>query len=487
MKILLANSYFLNRDANERKIMKPYAPLGILYLAAILKQGGHSIRVFDSTFRTFDDYQADLKDFSPDLVGIYANVITRDIALGMAGAAREMNYPVVMGGPDPTGRPQAYLKTGVLAVVRGEGERTMQELADFLETEGAGEPIRKIAGLYVLNNGGVLMTGPRERIDDLDALPLPDREAIDLNQYMRAWKDKHGFSSLSLMTSRGCPYQCKWCSKEIFGSLFKQRSPAQVVSEIKRLREMYQPDQLWIADDVLTLNREWALKFTETVIEEGIRIPFECLSRVDRIDQDILRGLKQAGCFRIWYGAESGSVRVIENMRKDFTHEQIRKSVFLTKEAGIQAGLFILIGYPGERLLDFLRTLRMIRKLSPHHCGSSVAFPIKGTPFYEDVKDILSPNYAWSQRNENRIAFRGRYPSLFYWFAVRLLNNWSAFWRCKELRHPMGVRLVKAAKFIIAGTAVLGLGGFYDLKHRLFPDDVLLSKEEGSQPDETGK
>jgi radical SAM superfamily enzyme YgiQ (UPF0313 family) len=487
MKILLANSYYLAQDANERKIMKPYAPLGILYLSAVLKKADHEVRVFDSTFLAFSDFSRCLDGFHPDLVGIYGNIITRETALAMVQESRGKSYPVVAGGPDPTGEPAPYLEAGALAVVRGEGEDTLAALAALLDREGPGASLEGMPGLWIGGNGGAHATAPRERIDDLDMLPLPDREAIDLAQYIRAWKNKHGYSSLSLITSRGCPYQCKWCSKEIFGSLVRQRSPASAAEEIRHLCERYEPDQLWIADDVLTLNREWTLAFTDLVIKQGSPVPFECLSRVDRIDEEIADGLRRAGCFRIWYGAESGSVRVIENMKKDFTRRQIRQSVHLTKKAGIQAGLFILIGYPGERLIDLLKTLMMIRDLAPHYCGSSVAFPIKGTPFFEDVKDILMPGYAWSRRNENRSAFRGRYPSLFYWFAVRLVNNWSAFWRAGDRRDSAVKRAAQGMKCIVAGAAVLAIGGVYELKHKLFPDPLLLSKEGGASQAVKGK
>ena len=174
-------------------------------------------------------------------------------------------------------------------------------------------------------------------------------------------------------------------------------------------------------------------------------------------------------------------------MRKDFTHGQIQRTVQATKEAGVQAGLFILIGYPGERLIDLLKTLKMIRNLSPHYCGSSVAFPIKGTPFYEDVKDVLMPDYAWSRRNENRSSFKGRYPSLFYWFGIRLINNWAAFWRFGSRRDSMVKRALHVLKFIVTGSAVIGIGCLYDLKYKIFPDPVLLSKESGSTSATKGK
>ncbi len=487
MKVLLANSYFLERDANEQKIMKPYPPLGMLYITAALKQAGHAVEVFDGTFSTFADFGASLQQVKPDLVGIYANVITREAAIEMARQARAARLPVIFGGPDATGDPEEYLGTGALAVVRGEGEHTAVELVAHLDAAVPAADLRSIAGLIISNGNGPQKTAERPRIDDLDSLPLPDRGAIDLQRYVEAWRQRHGYSSLSLITSRGCPYHCTWCSKEIFGEAFRQRTPENVLAEIKQLEENYGPDQLWLADDILTLNQKWVSRWSQGMVEQDLVIPFECLSRVDRVDADTARDLKRAGCFRVWYGAESGSERVVKSMRKDFDTQRVRESIRITKEAGIEVGLFILMGYPGEKLRDLLQTMGMIRELAPHYCGGSVAFPIKGTQFYEDVRHMLAPDYAWSRRNENRLSFRGRYPVIFYWFAVRLLHNWSSFWSCRS-RPPRQqpatgmppapgdspiTRLLKVIKFTVAGTAVIIIGLWFDLKQKLMPDPLL--------------
>jgi radical SAM superfamily enzyme YgiQ (UPF0313 family) len=469
MRILLANSYFLERDANEQKIMKPYPPLGMLYITAVLKEAGHEVRIFDGTFRSPAEFRKDLAGSKPDLVGIYANVITREISLEMTREAHEQKLPVILGGPDPTGDADEYFAAGAMAVVRGEGEHTMLDLANRFQEQGPELDLRAVPGLLVGNGDKPIGTEDRPRISDLDSLPFPDRTAIDLEQYMKAWKDRHGYSSLSLITSRGCPFNCTWCSKEIFGCLFRQRSPENVIEELELLKAQYGPDQLWFADDVLTLNKKWALKLTGAMADAGIDIPFECLSRVDRVDEEVVAGLERAGCFRLWYGAESGSDKIVENMRKDFTVDQVMESVKFSMDAGIEVGLFILIGYPGEKLADLVKTLKMIRKLAPHYCGSSVAFPIKGTQFYDDVRHLLAPDYAWSRRNENRLSFRGRYPALFYWFAVRLIHNWATFWSVRARKDPAATRLLRAVKFLVAGCGVFTLGFLFELKQKFSP------------------
>lgn len=467
MKVLLVNSYFLEKDSNEAKIMKPYPPLGMLYISAVLKQLGNHVEVFDGTFETFSTYEKELLRIKPDLVGIYSNVITRDSALEMVKLSYKHGYPVVLGGPDPSSDFDAYINAGAFCIVKGEGEETAAELVTFLEENNFSKELAHISGLIIPQNGSFLKTTPRKRIKNLDSIPLPDRKAIHLERYIEAWRNHHGYASLNIITSRGCPYHCTWCSKAIFGENFHQRSPEAVIEEVKMIKDEYAPDQLWFADDILTINQKWVLKFTALMTEQHLQIPFECLARVDLVDNKILGQLHLAGCYRIWYGGESGSQKIVQLMQKGFNHNQIKRAVFATQEHGIQAGIFILIGYPGETMADFFKTISMVKYLNPDACGTSVAYPIKGTVFYEQVKNRLSAEYSWSRRNENRIAFRGRYPEMFYYFAIRFVNNWAAFWRGQKDHDSILYQLLRIAKIGVTASAVLLIGSIYDLKHKL--------------------
>lgn len=290
-------------------------------------------------------------------------------------------------------------------------------------------------GIIFAKDGSSCRTPPRPVIADLDSLPWPDRDVLEMDDYFKAWKSRHGESSVSLITARGCPYHCSWCSAEIFGHSHRQRSPSNVVDEMLMLKERYKPDIMWISDDVLTINRKWSREFFEEVRRRDAAHPFECLSRADLVDREILQGLADSGCFRIWYGAESGSQKVLDSMQKGTRVEQVREASRITQELGMQSGFFILLGYPEETTADIQMTIDFLRETRPDVVGISVAFPIKGTEFYERVEDRIIPNENWSSRNQNKLLFKGRYPRLYYWFAIRWLVksvNIDRMWRGKD-------------------------------------------------------
>jgi len=176
--------------------------------------------------------------------------------------------------------------------------------------------LEQVRGILFRKDGRAVRTPGRPSISNLDSLPWPDRDVLDMDEYFTAWKSHHGESSVSLITARGCPFHCAWCSSEVFGHTHRQRSPKDVVDEMLMLKSRYNPDIMWISDDVLTINKKWTLEFVKEVKSRGAQHPYECLSRVDLVDREILQGLRETGCFRIWYGAESGSQKVLDSMRK---------------------------------------------------------------------------------------------------------------------------------------------------------------------------
>jgi anaerobic magnesium-protoporphyrin IX monomethyl ester cyclase len=462
--ILLGHAYFLKYDIIERRVMKPYPPLGILYLSAFLKREGFSVEVFDATFRDFDDFEAVVKRVKPRIVGLYANIITRDNVLRLARIAKANGVEFVLaGGPDASEWCDQYFANGIDIIGLNEGEHTLLELIPWLQQKGMAG-IEQVRGIMYSKDGRPHRTPPRPAITDLDSLPWPDRDVLKMDEYFHAWKSHHGESSVSLITARGCPFHCAWCSSEVFGHTHRQRSPKDVVDEMLMLKKRYNPDIMWISDDVLTINKKWTHEFIREVKTRKAEHPYECLSRVDLVDRDILKGLRETGCFRIWYGAESGSQKILDSMRKGTTVEQVREAARITQEVGMQAGFFILLGYPDETTADIRTTIDFLKETRPDVVGTSVAFPIKGTEFHERVETRIIPDENWSSRNQNKLLFKGKYPRLYYWFAVRWLVkeiNVDKMWRMKKRPYPR--ILVESAKAAIArvGVAVVGAASFY--------------------------
>jgi anaerobic magnesium-protoporphyrin IX monomethyl ester cyclase len=453
--VLLGHAYFLKYDIIERRVMKPYPPLGILYLSAYLKRAGFAVEVFDSTFRDFSDFEATVQRVKPRIVGLYANIITRDNVIRLARIAKANGVEFVLaGGPDAPEWCELYFDNGIDIIGTNEGELTLEELIPRLQQK-AMQDLEQVRGIIFRKNGRTHRTAPRPAITDLDALPWPDRDVLKMDEYFKAWKSHHGESSVSLITARGCPFHCSWCSSEVFGHTHRQRSPRDVVDEMLMLKERYTPDIMWISDDVLTINKKWTEQFIHEVKARNAQHPYECLSRVDLVDRDILQGLKETGCFRIWYGAESGSQKVLDSMRKGTTVEQVKTAAKITQETGMQAGFFILLGYPDETTADIRMTIDFLKETRPDVIGTSIAFPIKGTEFYARVEDRLVKNDNWSSRNQNKLLFKGKYPRLYYWFAARWLVkevNVARMWRMEQ--RPYLKIAVESAKVAVARTGV---------------------------------
>jgi anaerobic magnesium-protoporphyrin IX monomethyl ester cyclase len=462
--ILLTHAYFLKHDFIEKRVMKPYPPLGILYLSAYLKRAGFSVEVFDATFRDPKDFEEALRRVRPKIVGIYANIITRENVFKMAGMAKAAGVEfVVCGGPDAPEWSDLYFSNGIDIIGTNEGERTLEALIPWLNERGM-QGLEEFPGIIISRNSRSFRTPPRAVITDLDALPWPDRDVLVMEDYFKAWKSKHGETSVSLITARGCPFHCAWCSSEVFGHSHRQRSPGNVVDEMLMLKQKYSPDIMWISDDVLTINRKWSLQFFDEVKRRGAAHPYECLSRVDLVDLEILRGLKESGCFRIWYGAESGSQKVLDSMTKGTTIEQVRTAARVTQEVGMQAGFFILLGYPDESTSDLRKTINLLKETKPDVFGTSVAFPMKGTEFYRRVEDRIIPNENWSARNQNKLLFKSKFPKLYYWFAVRWLVkevHVAKMWRSKK--RPYGKIIREAMKMGVAraGVAAMDLASLH--------------------------
>src|SRR5687767_1402835 len=361
MKVLLTHGYFIEEDAKEQAIMRPYVPLGILYISAYLEQHGYDNEVFDSTFSSFDKLCARLLQERPQVIGIYTNLMTKlnvlRIIRFIKGSLELQHLKIVLGGPEVRNHALKFLEHGADFIVTGEGEQTMLELVQYIEGTFSGT----LAGMegisYLDGEKGLQQNKERMKLKNLDVLPFPNRHKVDLSLYFDAWKNRHGSSTISVSTMRGCPYTCKWCSRAVYGQTYRRRDPQSVVAELKWITENYKVDTVWFVDDVFTISHKWMEAFNEALLAANVHIRYECITRADRMNHNIITLLKSSGCFRVWIGAESGSQRIIDAMDRRVEVGQVAEMISKTREAGMQAGTFIMVGYPGETESDIDETL----------------------------------------------------------------------------------------------------------------------------------
>ena len=442
MDILLTHGYFLHRDPHERRIMKPYPPLGILYASAHLKQMGFSVGVYDTTFSDLVSFKEHLRRERPAIVGLYCNLTTRKQVLEMAGLSRKEGCLTVLGGPEPANYVSEYLANGADVVVVGEGELTLGELVPHLLRHGVSQ-LNHISGLaYRDEQGQIIRTPARPHIQNLDAQPLPDREAIDIEKYVNVWRQHHGMGAVSLITSRGCPYTCTWCSHSVFGYSHRARSPERVADEVEWLLGRYSPDLLWYADDVFTINPRWLFQYAAELKRRGIQVPFETISREDRLDNEIIGCLADMGCHRLWLGSESGSQPVLDAMQRRTSVPRLREMVRLLQHQGIQAGLFLMLGYEGEEDSDIVATMDHLRDASPDVFTLTVAYPIKGTPYHDEVSSRVIQQKPWASGTDRDVKIDGRHSRRFYQFAIRWISGEFALHK-QKVAAPAGRRLAK--------------------------------------------
>jgi radical SAM superfamily enzyme YgiQ (UPF0313 family) len=430
--VLIGQAYYLRFDPKLWRAQQPYAPLGALYAASCLRTEGHSVAFFDAMLAQSEaEWTTALERERPRIAIIYEdsfNYLTkmcllrmRQAAHAMTAAARARGCSVVVSGSDATDHPETYLDAGAAAVIVGEGDATVTELVGAVK---AGTPLTNIAGLTVSDGGGSLLrTASRPFVRALDELPHPAWDLVDVERYRRIWRRRHGYYAMNVATTRGCPYHCNWCAKPIYGQRYAVRSAAAVVEEIAWLERDYRPDQFTVVDDVFGLQPGWVDAFARLREAAGVRLPFRCLMRADQIDAGIVRALAAARCRMVWMGAESGSQRILDAMEKGTRVEQIRHAVRLLQGAGIEVGLFLQFGYPGEEWDDVEATLGLVRETAPDDIGVSVSYPLPGTKFYDRVRAELGAKQNWFDSNDLAMLYRATYDPEFYRVLHRVVHH----------------------------------------------------------------
>ena len=402
--------------------MKPYPPLGILYICSHLRDKGFDVEVFDSTFSSKENLFQVLRQGPPSLLGIYANLMTRSKVVEILQQAKLCGWQTIVGGPEPGAYPDEYLDAGADIVVKGEGELTLEEIlrARRADSEIALHAIDGIA--FRAPDGKTVQTAPRALIRELDAQPWPARDAIDTQRYISTWRQHHGQGSISIITARGCPYHCRWCSHEVFGKTHRRRDPSSVADELSWLVDHYHPDMAWIADDVFTIHHGWLNRYAAELKKRSLRIPFECISRADRLNGQVADTLAEIGCFRVWIGSESGSQKILDAMERGVTVKQVQDAVAECKSRGIQTGIFLMWGYEGEEIDDVEATIQHVTKTNPDVFLTTVSYPIKGTQYFSEVSGRVEAPSPWQVSSDRELKIKGRHSRRFYDFADQLLK-----------------------------------------------------------------
>ena len=426
--VLLAHSYYMRYDPKQSRKLKPYPPLSTLIAAALLRRERRPFAFFDAMLSEgVEEFRDVLHAARPKIVGILEdnfNFLTkmcttrmREAAFEMITAAKSMGARVIVNGSDAIDQTAAYLHVGADAVIVGEAEETFLDVTGRWSDDPDAD-LSQVPGLAIAGPAGapsaIRRTLPRRSIGNLDALPFPAWDLIDVEQYRVAWSAAHGRLSWNACTSRGCPYACNWCAKPVFGRRYTQRSPGNVGAELAQLARVVGPDHVWFADDIYGLTPRWIEEFARDVRSRRAAIPFTMQSRVNLMTPRAVQALAEARCEEVWLGVESGSQLVLDAMDKGTTLEEARDATSRLKEHGIRACWFIQLGYPGEDWDAILRTRDLIRDEQPDDIGVSVAYPLPGTPFYGRVRMDLKGKANWSDSDDLAMMFRGAYSTDFY-------------------------------------------------------------------------
>ena len=449
LSILVGHSYFLRLDAKQFERAKPYPPLATLQVAASLRESGHEVALFDAMLAEgLSEYQQKLASARPQVVVLYEdnyNFLTkmclaamREAGLQMIGLARAAGARVIVAGSDATDAPEPYLQAGAEIALRGEGLDTLAALIKRLDADIGlehGALTRGLPGIAHLRAGQVRSLDEARPAPIVAQPELPAWDLVDIERYRAVWLRAHGYFSLNMAASRGCPFRCSWCAKPIWGNQYAQRSAESVAAEFTYLKHRFNPDHIWFADDIFGFRPAWVLRFAHAVREANARVPFTIQTRADLTTEAMAQALAEAGCTEAWLGAESGSQRILDAMNKGTTIPEIKVARARLKAHGIRVGFFIQLGYLGEQLPDILATRELLAAARPDDVGVSVAYPLPGTQFYEQVKEELADKTHWQDSGDLAMMFRGTYNSDFYRAIRNLLHEQVSVAQVDVARH----------------------------------------------------
>ena len=365
----------------------PFIPLGIGYLAAVLEKNGYTVNVIDcqALKLTLKEVENELRKRQPDVVGLTSTTLTYKSALEIIKASKKAlpNCLTVIGGSHVTFWDDKALQEcpQLDIVVRKEGENTLLELVQKLEAD---KSFSDVLGITYRKGKEIVRTPDRPYIEDLDSLPFPAFHLFPLNQF-----NKYGNIIFPVMTSRGCVFWCEFCTAvRMFGRKYRIRNPKKVVDELEFLYKKYGEKQYTFYDDTFTVDQTRTEEICNEILKRGLKIKWDCETRVDMVTKDLLLKMREAGCIAVWYGVEAGSQKVRDAMGKGISTQQTFNAFKWTKEAGMIAVASIILGFPGETKETAWESVKLLEKINPDEIGIYIATPYPGTPMYDHVKKM---------------------------------------------------------------------------------------------------
>jgi len=442
MKVLFSHSYYYPLDEKQWVKKQPYPPLGTIQAASTVREKGYEVDLFDTNLISDPDLIIPKFDsFQPDVLVLYDdgfNYLTkmcltnmRNAAFRMITLAKEQGIRVLVSSSDSTDQFEMYLNEGADAVMLGEADETLSEILKHWENN---QDLSLVVGVAFRKEEKTISTGKRGVLRDLDQLPMPAWDLVDIEPYRKFWLEGNGHFSLNLATTRGCPYKCNWCAKPIYGNRYNSRSPEHVVNEIDYLISNFGPDHFWMCDDIFGLKPGWVQEFDKLLKNRKLKIKYTIQSRVDLLlKENTIDALASSGAYEIWVGAESGSQKVLDAMDKGTDVNQIYEATRNLKSKGIRIAFFLQFGYPEETKEDIQKTIDMVTELMPDNIGVSVSYPLPGTPFYDRVKSEMGNKTNWEDSDDLDLMFANSFPKDYYRKLQRYIH--------RRLRLKQGIKM----------------------------------------------
>jgi len=362
----------------------PQPPMGLIQIASVIEKKGFSVNIIDANLLNLQP--PDILPFleGTDVLGLTAMTPTVSGAMAIAGEVKNIRpeMPVILGGPHATMLSNETMDTtqDIDILVIGEAEVSFPQLLSAIEKTGS---VADVPGIIWEKDGELIENPPAESPGDLDSLPFLAYHLIPIEKYRPHPPHGRALPFAVLITSRGCPYNCAYCSKPVFGRKFRAQSPGRVVDEITDLQSKYGVKEIAFYDDVFTLDKKRVYAISEEIVKRGLKVIWSCETRVNLVDKELLTMMKKAGCYSISYGLESGNQAILDTINKNTTLEEAEEAVRSTREAGIHAIRYFMIGSPGETPETIQQTINLAKRLNLGFAQFSITTPFPGTELYD--------------------------------------------------------------------------------------------------------